>query len=151
MLAAAQFTLGEVVADAAVVAVEVVVLVVDMLVKLVSSPKLYLMIAKCQNPILCLLSITCEMGNCSSRKKDQCHCQTHGCLLIVVPWSTSFCPQIYCMGYIKFPILFRFGATWESPYWIRWVILGITNDQCGTTQTMGPTSCQCSTSANSII
>ena len=36
------------------------------LVKLAISPNPYLIIVKCRNPILCLLSMTCEMGNCSS-------------------------------------------------------------------------------------
>ena len=62
----AELALDEVVAEAADVVAMVVIQVVDMLVKLVISPKPYLTIAKRQNPILCLLSMTCGMGNCSS-------------------------------------------------------------------------------------
>ena len=65
MRAEVQFAADEVVAEAAVMAVGVVALVVDTLVKLVITLKPYLTIAKCQNPILCLLPMTCEMGNCS--------------------------------------------------------------------------------------
>ena len=103
--------LDEVVAEAVLMAVVVVVQVVDTLVKLVViSPKPYLMIVKCQNPILCLLSMTCEMGNCSSRKKDQRHYQRHGCSLIVVLQSISYCPQAYYMGYIKLSTPYGFAA-----------------------------------------
>ena len=151
MLSIAQFALDEVVAEAAVVVVEVVILVVDMLAKLVILPKPYLTIANCQNPILCLLSMTCERGNCSSQTKGQHHCQIHGCLLIVVPPSTSSHPQAYYMGYIKFPTLFGFAATQESPYLIRCAILGTIHDWYGITRMVGPTVCLCSTSANSII
>ena len=74
MLSGVQFAVGEVVAEAAVVAVGVVVLAVDTPVKLVITLKTYLTIAKCQNPILCSLPMTCEMGNCSYQEKDQRHC-----------------------------------------------------------------------------
>ena len=151
MPAAVQFAADEVVAEAVVVAVGVVVLVVDTLVKLVISLKPYLTIAKCQNPILCLLPMTCKMGNCSYREKDQHHCQTHGCSLIAVPPSTSPRPQIYYMGYIKCPTLYGYSAMQGSPYLTGWVILGITHNRCGTTRMVGQTSCQCSTLVNSII
>ena len=88
----------------------VVVQVADMLVKLVISLKPYLMIVKCQNPILCLLSMTCEMGNCSSQKDDLQHYQIPGCLLIVVLQLISFPPQAYYMGYIKLSTPYVFAA-----------------------------------------
>ena len=62
----AQVTLEEVEVEAVVEGVMVDVQVANVLVKLAISPKPYLMIVKCQNPILCLLSMTCKMGNCSS-------------------------------------------------------------------------------------
>ena len=102
--------LEEVVAETVVEAVVVVIQVANMLVKLVISLKPYLMTVKCQNPILCLLSMTCEMGNCSSRKKDLQHYQIPGYLLIVVLQSISFCPQAYYMGYIKLLTQYRFAA-----------------------------------------
>ena len=137
MLAEVQFAVDEVVAEAVARVDGVVILVVITLVKLVITLKPYLMIAKRQNPIMCLLPMTREMGNCSYQEKDQRHCQTHGCSLIAVPLSTSSRPLFYYMGYTKCPTLYGCSAMQESPYLTGWVILGITHNQCGTTWMAG--------------
>ena len=73
----------------------------EVLVKLAISLNPYLMIVKCHNPTLCLLSMTCEVGNCSSCKKDLKHCLILGCSLIVALPLISFHLQGYFTEYTR--------------------------------------------------